>query len=154
MTTQRDHGFTLIELIVASTLMALVLSGVYLTFSTAVRSWRQGEANYATYEDARRALGLLDRELHAIPADAIHLMIGTRDSLEFVTLAQPLDVETASSERLLRVQYRFKGDRSGGVKDPSGNQWWIGTHIEDVTVADVERRYSEMKQQQAAAAGL
>lgn len=41
----RNGGFTLIELIVASTLMALVLSGVYLTFSTAVRSWRQGEAN-------------------------------------------------------------------------------------------------------------
>lgn len=24
------------------------------------------------------------------------------------------------------------GDRSGGVQDPAGNQWWIATHIEDV----------------------
>jgi uncharacterized glyoxalase superfamily protein PhnB len=24
------------------------------------------------------------------------------------------------------------GDRSGGVSDPFGNQWWIGTHIRDV----------------------
>jgi len=111
----RNGGFTLVELIVASTLMALVLGGVYMTFSTAVRSWRSGEANYATYEDARRALGLLDRELHGIPSDAIHLMSGTNDVIEFVTMAQPLDVETASSERLLRVQYRYKGDRSGGV---------------------------------------
>lgn len=111
----RNGGFTLVELIVASTLMALVLGGVYMTFSTAVRSWRSGEANYGTYEDARRALGLLDRELHGIPSDAIHLVTGTRDSIEFVTMAQPLDVETASSERLLRVHYRFKGDRSGGV---------------------------------------
>lgn len=111
----RNGGFTLIELIVASTLMALVLSGVYVTFSTAVRSWRSGEANYATYEDARRALGLLERELHSIPGDAIHLMTGTNDTIEFVTMAQPLDVETASSERLIRVQYRLKDSREGGV---------------------------------------
>lgn len=112
---RRAGGFTLVELIVASTLMVLVLSGVYVTFSTAVRSWRSAESNYATYQDARRALGLLERELHGIPSDAIHLVRGSKDSLEFVTVAQPLDVETAASERLLRVQYRFKGDRTGGV---------------------------------------
>ena len=94
--------------------MALVLSGVYLTFSTAVQSWRSAEANYATYEDARRALGLLERELHNIPRDATHLMIGKRDTIEFVTVAQPLDVETAPSARLLHVQYRWVNDRSGG----------------------------------------
>lgn len=117
MRTRSSHnaGFTLVELIVASTLMALVLSGVYMTFSTAVRSWRSAESNYATYEDARRALGLLERELHGIPSDAIHLVSGTNNSIEFVTMTQPLDVETAPSERLLRVQYRIKGDRSGGV---------------------------------------
>ena len=27
---------------------------------------------------------------------------------------------------------QFYGDRSGGVKDPFGNLWWIATHIEDV----------------------
>ena len=27
------------------------------------------------------------------------------------------------------------GDRSGGISDPFGNQWWIGTHIRDVPAA-------------------
>lgn len=27
------------------------------------------------------------------------------------------------------------GDRVGGVQDPTGNQWWIATHIKDVTPA-------------------
>lgn len=108
-------GFTLVELIVASTLMVLVLSGVYVTFSTAVRSWRSAESNYATYEDARRALGLLERELHNIPSDAIHLVTGTNNAIEFVTVSQPLDVESAPSERLLHVEYRVKKDRNGGV---------------------------------------
>lgn len=34
----------------------------------------------------------------------------------------------------------FYGDRSGGVKDPYGNQWWIATHIEDVSAEEIARR--------------
>ena len=34
----------------------------------------------------------------------------------------------------------FYGDRSGGVKDPAGNRWHIGTHIEDVSPADLKKR--------------
>ncbi|MFO0964329.1 MAG: VOC family protein [Gemmataceae bacterium] len=39
----------------------------------------------------------------------------------------------------------FYGDRSGGVKDPAGNQWWIGTHIEDVSPEEIQRRASQAK---------
>jgi uncharacterized glyoxalase superfamily protein PhnB len=35
---------------------------------------------------------------------------------------------------------QFYGDRSAGVKDPSGNQWWIATHKEDVPREELERR--------------
>jgi PhnB protein len=38
----------------------------------------------------------------------------------------------------------FYGDRSGGVTDPGGNQWYIGTHIEDVSDAELQRRADEM----------
>ena len=31
---------------------------------------------------------------------------------------------------------QFYGDRSGGVKDPAGNHWFIGTHKEDVAPAE------------------
>ena len=40
----------------------------------------------------------------------------------------------------------FYGDRHGGVTDPCGNQWWLATHIEDVSNAELERRAEiEMK---------
>jgi len=46
----------------------------------------------------------------------------------------------------------FYGDRSGGVKDAAGNLWHIGTHIEDVSPAELKRRATEfMKQQHKAA---
>jgi PhnB protein len=35
---------------------------------------------------------------------------------------------------------QFYGDRSGGVKDASGNYWWIATHKEDVSLEEMKRR--------------
>jgi PhnB protein len=35
---------------------------------------------------------------------------------------------------------QFYGDRSGGVRDPSGVTWWISTHVEDVSREEMERR--------------
>jgi PhnB protein len=35
---------------------------------------------------------------------------------------------------------QFYGDRSGAVKDPCGNLWWIATRIEDVTPDELRRR--------------
>jgi PhnB protein len=39
----------------------------------------------------------------------------------------------------------FYGDRHGGVEDPCGNQWWIATHIEDVSPEEIERRAALQK---------
>jgi uncharacterized glyoxalase superfamily protein PhnB len=35
---------------------------------------------------------------------------------------------------------QFYGDRSGAVRDPAGNLWWIATHIEDVPADELRRR--------------
>ena len=40
---------------------------------------------------------------------------------------------------------QFYGDRVSGVSDPAGNQWWIATHIEDVTQEEIARRFSAMQ---------
>jgi uncharacterized glyoxalase superfamily protein PhnB len=39
---------------------------------------------------------------------------------------------------------QFYGDRSGGVIDPSGNYWGIGTHIEDVSHEEMAKRFAAM----------
>lgn len=41
----------------------------------------------------------------------------------------------------------FYGDRSAGVKDDFGNQWWIGTHQEDVSPEEMSRREKERREQ-------
>ena len=46
----------------------------------------------------------------------------------------------------------FYGDRGGAVTDPAGNRWHIGTHVEDVSPAELKKRATEfMKQQNKAA---
>jgi PhnB protein len=42
---------------------------------------------------------------------------------------------------------QFYGDRSAGIKDPVGNQWWIATHKEDVPLEEIARRAEACMQQ-------
>jgi len=58
----------------------------------------------------------------------------------------------AGATSVMEPANMFYGDRTGGVKDVAGNQWHIGTHVEDVTPAELKKRATEfMKQQNKAA---
>lgn len=46
----------------------------------------------------------------------------------------------AGAKSLMEPADQFYGDRNGGVEDPSGNYWWIGTHVEDVSPEEMEKR--------------
>lgn len=37
----------------------------------------------------------------------------------------------------------FYGDRNAGVKDPTGNSWWIATHREDLAPEELAKRAKE-----------
>lgn len=39
----------------------------------------------------------------------------------------------------------YYGDRSAGVEDAWGNQWWLATHVEDVSPEELERRAAAAK---------
>ena len=43
---------------------------------------------------------------------------------------------------------QFYGDRSAGVKDSAGNQWWIHTHIEDVPPEELQKSAEAWMKQQ------
>lgn len=45
---------------------------------------------------------------------------------------------------------QFYGDRTGGIKDPLGNEWWITTHVEDVSPEEMERRHEELSKKMQA----
>jgi PhnB protein len=42
----------------------------------------------------------------------------------------------------------FYGDRSSGVTDRSGNQWWIATHKKQVAMGEMQEKFDEMRKEQ------
>lgn len=51
----------------------------------------------------------------------------------------------AGATSLMEPADQFYGDRHGGVTDPEGTTWWIATHIEDVSEAEVQKRAAVAK---------
>ena len=64
------------------------------------------------------------REFPAMPAN-LHLYVADTDAVYQRALA-------AGATSVREPRDEPYGDRSGGVRDPFGNVWWIATHIRDV----------------------
>ncbi len=50
----------------------------------------------------------------------------------------------AGATLLLPVHDTFCGERSAKVRDPFGHDWLIDQHVEDVTPAEMQRRFTAM----------
>ena len=50
----------------------------------------------------------------------------------------------AGGTSIMELTNMFYGDRHGGVKNPTGNTWWIATHIEDIPGDELARRAAAM----------
>ncbi len=46
----------------------------------------------------------------------------------------------AGGTSMMEPKDEFYGDRNAGVKDPTGNHWWIATHQENVSPEEMEKR--------------
>lgn len=53
----------------------------------------------------------------------------------------------AGATSLREPEDQFYGDRTGGVKDAFGNQWWFATRIEDVPSEVIQRRADALARQ-------
>jgi PhnB protein len=50
---------------------------------------------------------------------------------------------TAGAKLTRPVANQFYGDRTGGVTDPFGHVWYVMTHVEDVSLEEMQRRMAE-----------
>lgn len=111
-----ESGFTLAELVVATTLMSIVLLGVYTTFQSTILHWRNGSENERTYTDARRIFSILEHDLGGIPndrrgTDAREFFDGDERRIEFITVIQPMDLDERAIRRPMQVSYRVSDGR-------------------------------------------
>lgn len=67
---------------------------------------------------------------------SMHLHVDDADAV----IAQAVE---AGATQTVAPRDHFYGERSGVVRDPFGHRWLIGHHIEDVSAAEMQRRYAE-----------
>jgi PhnB protein len=58
----------------------------------------------------------------------------------------------AGATSIQEPRNQWYGDRGAGVKDEFGNQWFIGTHIEEVSPEEMQRRSDAASAERAKAA--
>jgi PhnB protein len=82
--------------------------------------------------DSMVMLGEARGDWKAMPA-TIYLYVPDVDATYKRALA-------AGGVSIMEPANQFYGDRHGAVKDPTGNLWWIATHVEDVSPEEMKRR--------------
>lgn len=87
--------------------------------------------------DSKVMLGSAGGQFSPMPA-MVHLYVEDCDK----TYHRALEAGGTSIQEL---ETMFYGDRSGGVRDVSGNTWWITTHVEDVSPEEMAERAKQQE---------
>ena len=86
--------------------------------------------------DAMPEYGLAAPDREGPVSSSIGLYVEDADAVHARAVA-------AGAQQINPVSDQFHGDRAGSVRDPFGHRWSISTHIEDVSVEEMERRMAE-----------
>ena len=75
-------------------------------------------------------------EQHPPAATTLHLYLPDADAAYKQALA-------AGAASVREPKTEFYGDRMAGVRDTEGNNWWLATHVEDVSPEEMQRRAAQ-----------
>lgn len=98
---------------------------------------RIGDSSLMLAEPCNQAGGLTASQSLGGAAVGLHLYVEDVDA----RFAQAIK---AGATEVSAVQDQFYGDRSGTLKDPFGNLWFIATHVEDVSVEEIRARAAKL----------
>jgi len=84
-------------------------------------------------------MGQSSENMKAMPV-SLYVYVSNTDAVYNRALA-------AGATSMMEPANMFYGDRNAGVKDSSGNVWWIGTRIEDLSPEEMKRREQEWNKQ-------
>lgn len=104
---RRARGFTLAEVLVATTLISIIMGSVYTLFNSTTRAWRDSEGKFDSYQGARTSLAILKREIDNVVAPAGYFFQGDKDSFEMVVVSEPFNVENSEGRHMMWVRYRY-----------------------------------------------
>jgi PhnB protein len=81
--------------------------------------------------------GIRGPQIEAGTCVTIHLHVDNADE----TIRRAV---AAGAKLEMKPRDQFYGERSGVIRDPFGHRWNIGHHIEELSTAEMQRRYTEL----------
>jgi uncharacterized glyoxalase superfamily protein PhnB len=102
-----------------------------------------GKLMHAEIEIGDSVVMLSDAVMDAPRVSSLFLYVPSVDK----TIAKAVK---AGAKVVMPAQDMFWGDRFGRVVDPQGNIWAIGTHVEDVSPAEMKKRSKAAAKEMAA----
>jgi len=100
-------GFTLMELLVATTLLSIVLSSVYVLFHSSIQTWKRLETGVNPQQDARLVMSLIARDINNLIASAGHLFEGDDQQVTMFAITEPFNKDIGEGGHLMRIEYRY-----------------------------------------------
>ncbi|MFK8331108.1 VOC family protein [Pseudomonas sp. BJa5] len=96
-----------------------------------------GDSSLMLADPCDQAGGLVSSQSLGGAAIGLHLYVEDVDA----RYAQAIK---AGATQISEVKDQFYGDRSGTLKDPFGNLWFVSTHKEDLTVEEIRARAAKL----------
>ena len=117
--TFRNGGFTLLELLAAMAILAIMITLLFQAFGQASRAWLQAENRVETYSQARAALDYMSREISQAIVTSNITFLGDANDIAFVA---PVNQGTNAVDSM-EVVYRLSlpSFSKPGTADPGSN---------------------------------
>lgn len=117
---ERQGGFTLLELIIALTVLGVIVTIVFGALRVGVRAWEKGEREIESRQRERIVLDRIAQQMASIyrpvdlpPAEAApYLLRGDAASVEFIS---PIALMPENRAGMVFVRYEVRTDREGNT---------------------------------------
>jgi len=104
------NGFTLVEILIALAILAMIVASTFTIFRSSTRSWQKGDERTERYHNARTAIGKMSMEISqaVINENSLSRFVGEKEDVKFISF-----VSTASGIfELVEVEYWLDDDRN------------------------------------------
>jgi len=108
--SRNKKSFTLIELLIAVTIVTVVILSVYSAFNTGILAYKKIDSAFGSYQEARIILNKLEADLKNsfVYSKESSLFKGSAKALDFFNVSQIYDKEQERTN-LCRIKYQLEG---------------------------------------------
>jgi len=87
MSLSKPRGFTLVEILIALAIMAMIVASTFTIFRSASKSWQKGETRSQRYQNARNAVSRISAEISqaVINSNALCKFTGDKNKIGFIS---------------------------------------------------------------------